>query len=186
MELSESERVSGQLSKETLDIAVQHVRNNGFVLFERAVPSDLLAEMCASFSQLLDAHVRFNDPNRGANRFQMHLPFRPPWTDERLVANALVLAIVDALVGEDCICHYLASDTPLPGSDYQETHPDIFPLFPEWPAALPPYSIVLNIPLVDLARWDTPLRCRSSTGTRAGGADALGAGAHAGWLAADP
>jgi ectoine hydroxylase-related dioxygenase (phytanoyl-CoA dioxygenase family) len=157
MQLSNSERASHQLSTETLALAVEQVRNNGFVLFERVLPDDLLAEMRASFSRLIDEHAQSNDPNRGANRFQMHLPFEAPWNDEQLVASAFVLPIVEALVGEDCICHYLASDTPLPGSDYQETHPDIFPLFPEWPAALPPYSIVLNIPLVDATEQNGPL-----------------------------
>jgi ectoine hydroxylase-related dioxygenase (phytanoyl-CoA dioxygenase family) len=87
----------------------------------------------------------------------MHLPFEPPFNDERLITSPFVLPVVDALVGSDCICHYLASDTPLPGSDYQETHPDIFPLFPEWSVALPPYSIVVNIPLVDVTTENGPL-----------------------------
>jgi ectoine hydroxylase-related dioxygenase (phytanoyl-CoA dioxygenase family) len=68
-----------------------------------------------------------------------------------------VLPIVEALVGDDCICHYFASDTALPGSDYQEVHPDIFPLFPESDRVLPPYSIVLNIPLVDATEENGPL-----------------------------
>jgi ectoine hydroxylase-related dioxygenase (phytanoyl-CoA dioxygenase family) len=157
MQLTESERASGQLAAETLAFAVDQVRNNGFVIFERIVPEDLLAAMRASFDQLLSSHMEHHDPNRGAHRFQMHLPFEPPWSDERIVANSFVLPVVEALVGEDCICHYLASDTPLPGSDYQETHPDIFSLFPEWPVALPPYSIVLNIPLVDVTERNGPL-----------------------------
>ncbi len=157
MHLSPSELASAHLSPETLASAVNQVRNNGFVIFERVIPEPLLADMRASFGHLLEAHIEHNDPNRGANRYQMHLPFEPPWSDERLVANAFVLPIVEALIGEDCICHYLASDTPLPGSDYQETHPDIFPLFPEWPVVLPPYSIVLNIPLVDATAQNGPL-----------------------------
>jgi ectoine hydroxylase-related dioxygenase (phytanoyl-CoA dioxygenase family) len=157
MQLSDEERASGKLAPRTLHAAVQHVRNNGYVVFEQVVPGDLLADMHAGFASLIEAHARNNEPNRGANRFQMHLPFAPPWNDERLVASPLVLPIIECLVGKDCICHYLASDTPLPGSEYQEVHPDIFPLFPEWPAALPPYSIVLNIPLVDVTEQNGPL-----------------------------
>lgn len=157
MQLTQQERESGQLSPETLQLAVEQVRNNGYVLFERVLPDDLVAAMHASFRQLLDTHVDSVAANRGANRWQMHVPFAPPFSDERVVANPFVLPIIDALVGEDCICHYLASDTPLPGSDYQEVHPDIFPLFPESSGVLPPYSIVVNVPLVDATEENGPL-----------------------------
>ena len=157
MQLSDSERASGRLAPSTVHAAVEHVRNNGFVLFERVLPRDLVADMQSSFARLIDTHSSSTEANRGANRFQMHLPFEPPFNDERLIASTFVLPIVDALIGADCICHYLASDTPLPGSDYQEVHPDIFPLFPEWPAAMPPYSIVLNTPLIDVTPDNGPL-----------------------------
>ncbi|MBV8715401.1 MAG: phytanoyl-CoA dioxygenase family protein [Chloroflexi bacterium] len=157
MELSQQERTSGQLSQETLNLAVAAVRNNGYMLFERLLPEVLVAQMRESLARLLESHTHETDPNRGANRYQMHLPFESPFSDERVVANPLVLPIVEALVGEDCICHYLASDTALPGSEYQAVHPDIYQLFPEQPAFLPPYSIVVNVPLVDAHEDNGPL-----------------------------
>ncbi len=146
-----------QLQEQRLELAIEQVRNNGYVLFERALPEDLVFAMREAFSQLLDSHVNSTVANRGANRWQMHVPFAPPFSDERVIANPLVMPIVDALLGEDCICHYFASDTPLPGSDYQQVHPDIFPLFPESNAVMPPYSLVLNIPLVDATEENGPL-----------------------------
>jgi ectoine hydroxylase-related dioxygenase (phytanoyl-CoA dioxygenase family) len=140
-----------------LEQTIGRVRNDGYVVFERALPKDLVDDMHASFLRLLGPHIQTADANRGVNRHQMHLPFEPPFCDERVIANSLVLPIVDALVGEDCICHYLSSDTPLPGSDYQVVHPDIFPLFPETSSVLPPYSIVVNIPLVDAREDNGPL-----------------------------
>src|SRR4030095_2973967 len=113
-----------------LNLAVEQVRNNGYVLFERALPADLVSAMRAAFTRLLEAHVDTVAANRGANRWQMHVPFAPPFNDEQVIANSLIMPIVDALLGSDCICHYFASDTPLPGSDYQAVHPDVFPLFP--------------------------------------------------------
>jgi hypothetical protein len=157
MQLSQDELATERLAPETLDLAIGQVRNNGYVLFEGVLAEALVRDMNASFLQLLDAHRSSVEANRGANRWQMHLPFGPPFSDERVIANPFVLPIVDALVGEDCICHYFASDTPLPGSDYQEVHPDIFPLFPESDRVLPPYSIVLNIPLVDATDVNGPL-----------------------------
>jgi ectoine hydroxylase-related dioxygenase (phytanoyl-CoA dioxygenase family) len=146
-----------QSTQINLEQAIGQVRNDGYALFERALPKDLVDDMHASFLRLLGSHVQTADANRGVNRHQMHLPFEPPFCDERVIANSLVMPIVDALVGEDCICHYLSSDTPLPGSDYQVVHPDIFPLFPETSSVLPPYSIVVNIPLVDAREDNGPL-----------------------------
>src|SRR4051812_39419123 len=100
MELTVGERASGQLSADSLALAVEQVRNNGFVLFERAIPDDLLTAMRNSFDRLFAANVAQNEANRGANRFQMHLPFEAPWSDERVIANTLVLPIVEALVGD--------------------------------------------------------------------------------------
>ncbi len=157
MQLTPQELESGQLSPTTRDLAIGQVRNNGYVLFERVLSPTLVADMQASFMDLLEAHVQQADPNRGAQRYQMHMPFAAPFSDERLIASPFVLPIVEALVGEDCICHYLASDTPLPGSDYQAVHPDIYPLFPENSAVLPPYSIVVNVPLVDAREDNGPL-----------------------------
>jgi phytanoyl-CoA dioxygenase PhyH len=157
MRLTDEELVAQRLTEQALGSAIDQVRNNGYVLFERVLPADLLADMQSTFGRLLDQHMARADPNRGARRYQMHLPFAPPFCDERVIASPFVLPIVEALLGEDCICHYLSSDTPLPGSEYQDTHPDIFPLFPETKLVLPPYSIVLNIPLVDATADNGPL-----------------------------
>ena len=157
MQLTQQELDSGTLAPSTLEMAVGQVRNNGYVLFERVLPADLVAEMHASFMRLFEARVNGSAANRGANRFQMHLPFEPPFCDERVIASPFVLPVVDGLVGDDCICHYLASDTPLPGSDYQTVHADIFRLFPETPVVMPPYSIVVNVPLVDATQDNGPL-----------------------------
>ena len=97
MQLSDSERASGRLAPSTVHAAVEHVRNNGFVLFERVLPRDLVADMQSSFAGLIDTHPSSTEANRGANRFQMHLPFEPPFNDERLIASTFVLPIVDAL-----------------------------------------------------------------------------------------
>jgi ectoine hydroxylase-related dioxygenase (phytanoyl-CoA dioxygenase family) len=157
MQLTAQELESGRLSPTTRDLAIAQVRNNGYVVFERVLPPSLMASMLASFEHLLEAHVLQADPNRGAKRYQMHVPFAPPFSDEQIIASPFVLPIVEALVGEDCICHYLSSDTPLPGSDYQAVHPDIYQLFPESSVVLPPYSIVVNIPLVDAREDNGPL-----------------------------
>jgi hypothetical protein len=138
------------LTQEALDLAVQKVQMDGFVLFERAIPEDRLAVIRDAFFKTLDAHRAGTPSNRGANRYQMHLPFEQPFTDPLLIENPLALAVIDAILGENCHCHYFASDTALPGSEYQAVHSDIMPLYPEANLSLPAYSIVVNVPLIDV------------------------------------
>jgi hypothetical protein len=157
MKLSPQELSSNQLHPDTLQSAVQQIRNNGYILFEGVLPSDFVAKLHTAFMNILETYVARTDPNRGANRYQMHIPFAPPFTDTRIVDNPLVVPIMQALLGDDCVCHYFASDTPLPGSEYQDAHSDIYTLFPDTDVVVPPYSIVLNIPLVDFREDNGPL-----------------------------
>jgi hypothetical protein len=157
MELTPEEREGRALTPERLALAVQAVKVDGYVLFPGVLPSALMQALHAEFERVFEAHVARTDPNRGANRYQMHLPFRPPFADPAVIENPLALAVLDGLLGRDYICHYFASDTPLPGSDYQRVHSDVALLFPETPLSLPAYSVVLNIPLVDHTPENGPL-----------------------------
>jgi hypothetical protein len=157
MTLSPQERAHNALSPETQRLAVQSVRMNGYVLFEAALPSELVDALHGAFLRVFEAYIARTDPNRGANRYQMHLPFIPPFTDERVTASQFVLPIVEELIGSDCVCHYFASDTPAPGSEYQRVHSDIHALFPGTGVIPPPYSLVLNVPLVDVTDENGPL-----------------------------
>ncbi len=157
MRVSEEEWQSGTLRTETLQWAVQKVRMDGYVVFEAVLSPEFVAELHAEFMAEFKAHVAVNDPNRGQSRYQMHVPCRPPFCDPRVVAHPLALQVIEAVLGDDCVCHYFASDTPLPGSDYQRVHADIHPLFPESDVIVPAYGLVLNIPLVDVREDNGPV-----------------------------
>jgi hypothetical protein len=153
-----TELAQNRLNPETLQSAIQQVQLNGYVIFEGILPSDLVGELHTAFIQIFEAHVARTDPNRGANRYQMHLPFCPPFNDPHVITHPFILPILEALLGPDGICHYFAADTPMAGSDYQAVHWDIQPLFPENDQiVLPPYSLVLNIPLVEVHEENGPL-----------------------------
>jgi ectoine hydroxylase-related dioxygenase (phytanoyl-CoA dioxygenase family) len=96
-------------------------------------------------------------PNRGANRYQMFLPWEPPFADPLLYEHPRVMPILERILGEDPIMTYLASDTPMPGSDYQRVHSDTRLLFPETASSLPTYAVVANFPLVDVTEENGPL-----------------------------
>jgi hypothetical protein len=157
LKLSSEERTSGVLNEQTLRSAVEQVKVNGYVLFEGTLPSDLVDELHTTFLRTLDAYIARSQSNRGTNRYQMHLPFAAPFNDPRVISNPVALQVIDAVLGDDCHVHYFASDTPLPGSDYQRVHSDLAPLFPNSDLALPAFSLVLNIPLVDFRLDNGPL-----------------------------
>ena len=158
MQLTEQELNNGRLKPETLHDAIHLMQTKGYILCEGLLPADFVTTLHSTFMARLEAHIQQLPANRGANRYQMHLPFESPFNDPQIITNPFILPIVEALIGTDCICHYFASDTALPGSEYQTTHWDVQPLFPETKQnALPPYSLVLNIPLVDVHEENGPL-----------------------------
>ena len=157
MQLSPAELADNTLSPETLDLAVCHFKTSGYVLFSGVLPPNLIAAMHAEFTQVFNAHIANAEENRGANRYQMHLPFAEPFIDPRVIENPIVLPIVEAIVGDDCVCTYFASDTPLPGSEHQAVHADTHPIFPEMGMAVPTYNIGFNIPLVDFRADNGPM-----------------------------
>ena len=135
------------------------IKVNGYTVLEDLLPLSLIKAMRDAFDRLLEDHRRNEPSNRGANRFQMYLPFEPPFADPRVYENETILGIIERVLGPDSICTYFASDTPLPGSDYQRVHSDTRLLFPEVPHSLPCYGLVLNIPLVDVTEENGPMEC---------------------------
>ncbi|MCZ7646582.1 MAG: phytanoyl-CoA dioxygenase family protein [Planctomycetota bacterium] len=157
MRLPPRELQSGRLDPETLATAVELVRTDGYVVFEGVLDAAFVARLREAFFEVFLPYVEDHPQNRGANRYQMHLPFREPFSDPRLIANPFALPIVEALLGADCVCQYFASDTPLPGSDFQAVHSDIHALFPESDLVVPAYGLVLNVNLVDFREENGPL-----------------------------
>lgn len=136
---------------------VDQIRLNGYTVIEDLIPLSLISEMRDRFDVLLEQKIQAETSNRGANRYQMYLPFEAPFADPAVYENPVVMAILEGLMGKDIVCTYLASDTPLPGSDYQRVHSDTRLLFPETTLSLPTYGAVLNIPLVDVTEENGPL-----------------------------
>lgn len=155
--LTEEERNSRQLSPETLAVAVEQVKANGYILIENVLGEEKIAGIRKSFDPLFDEYIKRKGFNTGTNRAQMFLPFTQPFIDEDVINHPIAMSVIDEVLGRGNHCAYFASDTPMPGSDYQAVHCDIMPLFPEMSAPLPPFSLVVNIPLVDVTEENGPL-----------------------------
>lgn len=157
MKLSSEEQTTGTLSIQTIQTAAQQVRINGYIVIEGVLSEEKIQKLHSNFMRVFEEHISKNEFNRGTNRTQMFLPFREPFIDPEVISNPFALPIIEELVGNDCVCRYFASDTPLPGSTYQNVHSDLRPLFPESSITLPPTGIVLNIPLVDFRLDNGPV-----------------------------
>ncbi|MEZ5412428.1 MAG: phytanoyl-CoA dioxygenase family protein [Acidimicrobiales bacterium] len=131
--------------------------SQGWVVLPDRLPAQFVAELAAAFGAVLDRHLAGADPNRGVNRHQAYVPFEPPFSDPALWGQPTVLAVLDAVLGPDFECTYYGSDTPFPGAEHQPAHQDGAPLFPGWDVTPPPYSIALNVPLVDVDEANGPL-----------------------------
>ncbi len=157
MKLSADELASGQLSLDTYSQALTLIKVNGYVIFERVLPDDLIDSLFNEHQTIFDKYLENPDPTFGKNHYRTYLPFRAPFADERVIANPFVLPILNDLLGKDYVCHYLASNTCIPGSEFQPPHADVYSLFPETDIKPPPYHMVVNIPLVDITEENGPI-----------------------------
>lgn len=157
MKLSADELEKGQLSLETLSQALTLIKVAGYVVFESALPQDLVDALFNEHQKIFDKYLENPDPTFGKNHYRTYLPFRQPFADERVVANDFVVPLLNSLLGKDFVCHYLASNTCIPGSELQPPHSDVYPLFPGTDIKPPPYHMVVNIPLVDITDENGPI-----------------------------
>jgi len=149
MRVTSAEWQSGRLEPDALLLAQLNLKIKGYVIIEDVISEAQLKEIKDRFDELLGEYVAKTDPNRGASRYGMPLPFEAPFASTTLVANPILLQVIRSILGDEIVCSYFASDTALSGSQYQQAHSDVEPLFPQDNVSLPPFCYVVNIPLVD-------------------------------------
>jgi ectoine hydroxylase-related dioxygenase (phytanoyl-CoA dioxygenase family) len=154
--------------KLSLDQARAHadeVRATSMTILRGLIPTETIDAWNAAFGPLLAAAVRRegDDPNRGAHRYYVTLPFQDLWADPAIVDNDAIMGVVEDLVGADGVMCQLASDTPLAGSEYQDLHRDTQLLFPESGVETPPYQLAVNFPLVDVTDENGPMEYAPGT-----------------------
>jgi len=162
--LSAGERSSGRLNPETLDRACNQVRLNGYVVLANAMPTDFIDRLCEDWLAVLRKAMETSPDKTDVGksdfrkrRVRMDTPFRAPYTDSQLVANPFVMPIIEKILGDDCRVFYYSADAPLSGSEYQNVHADYLPFYPDSDVVLPPTSLVVNYPLVDVTENNGPM-----------------------------
>jgi len=169
-------------SKETLD-SIDLLKRDGYVVLKDCLPRDFVQRLQTEFMELMNEKVnRFglkpvkpsdgrdvrNDNvkldfrpeggNHDLNRWNMHLPTLPSFLNEQLLAHPRVLEVIDAFTGPDSVAFILASDTPYPGSGFQNIHQDF-----------PRFGFTVNIPLVDFTEENAPLEIWPGTHVKKSG-----------------
>jgi len=140
------------MTPEQVKAHADEVRRTSSTVLKGLIPVQKIDAWNAAFQPLLLRTVALerDNPNRGAERFYVTLPFHDLWADPEIIDNDAIMAVVEELVGKDGVLCQLASDTPLRGSDFQDVHRDTQLLFPETGAETPPYQLAVNFPLVDV------------------------------------
>lgn len=141
------------------------VRAQSLTILRGLIPVQTIDAWNAAFQPLLQASVRRegDNPNRGAHRYYVTLPFQDLWADPGIVDNDAIMAVVEDLVGADGVMCQLATDTPMLGSEHQDLHRDTQLLFPESGVETPPYQLAVNVPLVDVTDANGPLEYAPGT-----------------------
>lgn len=141
------------------DVLASEFNRDGLVLLKNHFARATLARWREAFEPLLQAQVAQDqgDPNRGAQRFYVTLPFQGLFADPAIHEDPDVLAIVERVAGPDPVLCQLATDTPLQGSDYQPWHTDTPPLFPETDSNdTPSFQLAVNFALCDVTEDNGP------------------------------
>ena len=155
----------GRYSVAEVEEFTGEVLREGFCILRGHFDPEKLRAWNEAFRPLLDAHIEREGHlrNRGPARYYVTLPFRAPFAEPEFYEDDDVLAVVERLVGADAVLHQLATDTPLLGSEYQETHRDAPPLFPETGRETPPFQLAVNFPLVDVTLENGPFEITRAT-----------------------
>lgn len=178
--VTDAERRAARLTPESLARALAAFEENGYVVLENVVPTTLIAEVKDAYLRALAAKVaRFGlapvdipdaanahggvnikfEPkgaNHDVNRWNMHLPSTRPFLHPQIIGNEIALQLVGGLI-PDPVLFIAASDTPFPGSTFQNAHQDFHR-----------FGLTLNIPLVDFTETNGPLEVWPTSHRREG------------------
>jgi hypothetical protein len=165
MKLDLKEIADWKLSDQHLEDAIRELRVTGYVIFEGVLASPRVHELHSAFMEIFERYVAEIGDNRGKQRQGgVPLPIEGTFADPDLMGNPMVIDLLERLLGPELVCSYFASDTPMPGSEYQPVHRDGKDLFPGVPVTVPPYMYELNVPLVDFRDDNGPLEVTTETG----------------------
>jgi ectoine hydroxylase-related dioxygenase (phytanoyl-CoA dioxygenase family) len=168
MRISSEEMTTGKLLPETLELAVNLIKVNGYVLFEEVLPQSQVENLNNKYVEMLEPYLEKhyeeilnpkNGFNDGTNHVRLYLPFQQPFCDESIIAHSFVTDVVDRIIGDDCVLSYFATNTSMPGGkNPQPVHADTHAKYGDrCTVNLPITNLVVNFPLVDVNENNGPM-----------------------------
>jgi hypothetical protein len=153
IQLSNEERVSQRLTDENLAKAVAAIDADGFVVIEDVV--DLSHIEIVKERVLADVELLQNRPNAPFNwnrgNIQQDPPPFPPYLFRDILVNEFAIQVTHSVLGNGMYCAFYSGNTAVQSEDRQPVHADSGQLWPVQKIAHPPYSLVVNVPLVDMS-----------------------------------
>lgn len=146
---------------------IAELQDQGYCVLRERFPRPLIEACREAFWPVLLAYLEKhgNEPNRGAHRHFLPMPFEPPCFAPQFFFDGQVLSIVRGVMDQRIVADQWGCDVPLRGSDYQGVHADYQrPLFAEAPdLRLPAYVLVVHFGLVRIAPEHGPVEIAPGT-----------------------
>lgn len=163
--ITPQEKQSRKLSQESLRVAVDAIHRDGYVILDDAIElahvNALRDKMAEDLKVIIEK--RGKDYNAGHGHYQHNPPPMAPYLFRDVLMNEFAVAVTKAILGAGLYNGFYSGNTNMPGSAYQETHADMDPLFPEIDVALPPWALVVNVPVVDMSAANGSVECWPGT-----------------------
>jgi hypothetical protein len=152
------------LSDRALDRHAGDLDRDGICILRGLLDPGLLREWASAFEALVERRrsVPGGLAPRGPGRYYVTLPWTEPFADQGIFAHPGILGVIDRVFAQEYAMVQLAVDTPVLGSEYQETHRDHRPLFTE-EFRTPLFALAVNFPLCAVGEENGPIQMARGT-----------------------
>ena len=148
VEISLSERESGEMREATLNAAVEAIIRDGVVLLPQMIDVghvDALGEKMQADIRRLSGAERFQGSWSG-----IRPPPFAPYLFKDIVYNEMAIAVTHRIMGDGVALDSYGANTAFKGDQAQSIHSDTHQLWPHLEVTPPPHCIVVNVCLSDV------------------------------------
>lgn len=150
---SAEELAAGALSPENLALANRALVDDGIVVLAGVVPLPIIEALREKM--LADVELLLARPDKPFNwnsgNLQQNPPYQMPWLYREVLSNDIVIQVTHSVLGSGLKNAFYSGNTALPSPSRQPVHADSGQLWPAQEARHPAYSLVVNLPLVDVS-----------------------------------
>lgn len=152
LNITPAEIQSRRMTEEHLQAAKRAMAEDGFVILNDVIDLDHIAMLREKMLADIDTILRREEApyQFTTGHIQHDPPPFPPYLFRDVLLNDMAVAVSVAVLGPRPKNTFYSGNTNLPGSSAQPVHVDLGQLWPNLEKAHPPYSLVINVPVVDM------------------------------------